>query len=84
MNYELTNYGDCWRLRLLDWLACRLRILIHVDGVPFGWPQPKPRPPGGGFTTGSRRRPLLLNEGLVGHRVVPVGVDRIDDEQPII
>jgi len=81
MNYELTSYGNCWRMRLLHLVAKLLRILIHVDGVPFGWLRPKPRPTGGGFSTGSRA-PLLLNEGLFSNGVVPVRVslcDNMDD-----
>lgn len=40
MNYELTRYGDCWRMRLLDFVARNLGLLIHVDGLPFGHEQP--------------------------------------------
>lgn len=36
MNYELTRYGDCWRIKLMDLMARALRLPIHVDGYPFG------------------------------------------------
>ncbi len=43
VNYELTSYGDCWRMRFLNFMACRrLRIPVHVDGYPFGWPKKQP------------------------------------------
>jgi hypothetical protein len=81
MNYELTTYGDCWRMRALNFFARRLRILVHVDGYPFGWPRENKLGPAKAVATELRRSvPLLLHKRPIGHVVVAPRIQGVDHQ----
>jgi hypothetical protein len=81
-NFELTVYGDCWRMRMLDRLAKLLGILIHVDGYPFGWPRQKPEPVACDPLCGSI--PMVNNKVPIAKRVVSLRIVRLNNHKPII
>lgn len=62
-------------MRLLNFAARRLRILIHIEEYPFGWPQNR-KPADTVGSAGSGRNavvPMLSDESVLRDGVEPCG-----------
>ena len=71
-------------MRLVDFVARRLRVLVHVDKIPFGWPKENPKPAETVAIELGSDGPTLLDGGPIAHRIVRPHIRRLHHKKPVI